>query len=172
MSVDNNVRTEIIPGRSTTTPALDTIEYTEALLHYMQQRFDIASAVKQLSEATATASRDGDANVTLGFISRKQGLLENLESVQQQLALYLNDDPETRVWSSPQRRQQCRQLSEQGTRILQETAQIEESAIQEMTTKRDAIAAQLQDGRDSTIARTVYGTSDALSNGGLDVSDL
>lgn len=147
-------------------------DYTEFLLQCMQERGQIAADLKHLAEAQRDAASQGDVNVTLGFLSRKQVLLDNLATLQEKMQPYFHDDAEQRKWSSSDRRELCRQLSERGSQVLQETMHIENSTLADMSTRRDAIAAQLQDGKDSILARNAYGTESVLQESQLDIGDL
>ncbi|MEO8271114.1 MAG: hypothetical protein ABI557_15440, partial [Aureliella sp.] len=92
--------------------------------------------------------------------------------IQIKLKPYFNDDPEQRVWKSAQHRQRCRRLADHGQRLLQETMQLEQQALREMTSRRDAVAAQLQDGKDSILAHTAYMADSFLGESALDISGL
>ncbi|MCA9158388.1 MAG: hypothetical protein KDA72_08680 [Planctomycetales bacterium] len=147
-------------------------QYTDILLHCMQERCDLLEALKTLAESQANAASHTEIDLTLGLLGRKQGLLEELADVQLRLKPYFNDDPEQRVWKSAEHRQRCRRLADQCQRLLQETMQLEHEALQEMTLRRDAVAAQLQDGKDSILAHTAYMADSFLGQSALDISDL
>lgn len=146
--------------------------YTDFLLDCMHQRRQILDALKTLAESQAMTAEQAEIDLTLGVLGRKQALFDELADVQQLLQPYMNDDPESRLWRSSEHRQQCRQLAEQGQRLLQETMHIEQLTLQEMTSRRDAVAAQLQDGQDSILAQTAYQTDSMLGPGVLDIADL
>ena len=83
-------------------PSLETtstaVEYTERLSHLLQERLDLAIAIKQISDSQIQAARSGEVNVTLGLIARKQSLLEQLEQLRQGMQPYYLDDPDRRQW--------------------------------------------------------------------------
>ncbi|QDV27625.1 hypothetical protein [Aureliella helgolandensis] len=149
-----------------------TVQYTEYLVRCMEERLQTAQSLRLLADSQSDATAQGDINVTLGFISRKQVLIEHLEVLRIQMQPYFDDDAESRVWVSPQRRQECRELAEAGTRLLQEISHFEQKTLEEMSRQRDAVAAQLQDGRDATLARSAYSADDVLSESALDISNL
>lgn len=153
-------------------PDPGSVEYTENLLSCMQERLGILQALRTLADSQATAAHAGDIDVALGHLSRKQGLLEDLQALQHRLSPYFQDAPDERVWQSSQRRQQCRQVVEAGKRLLQETLQLEKNCIDELTSRREAVAAQLQDGQDSILARTAYTADNLLVQSTLDIDDL
>ena len=147
-------------------------QYTDFLLHSMHQRCELLEALKILAESQAIAASHAEIDLTLGLLGRKQALLEELAGVQLKLKPYFNDDPEQRVWKSAEHRHRCRELADQGQRLLQETMQLEQEALQEMTSRRDAVAAQLQDGKDSILAHTAYMADSFLGESALDIGDL
>ncbi len=147
-------------------------QYTDFLLNCMQERCDLLEALKTLAESQAIAASHAEIDLTLGILGRKQALLEELADVQNKLKPYFNDDPEQRAWKSAEHRQRCRKLADQCQRLLQETMQLEHEALQEMTSRRDAVAAQLQDGKDSILAHTAYMADSFLGESALDIGDL
>ncbi len=147
-------------------------EYTEALLAFLQERCELLEALKTLADAQAAAAGLTEIDTTLGLLGRKQSLLEELADVQEKLQPYMADDPEQRMWSSPERRRQCQQIAEQGQQLLKATMQLEHQALEQMTSRRDAVAAQLQDGSDSILAHTAYMADSLLGDSTLDFGDL
>lgn len=146
--------------------------YTDFLLECMRQRCELLAALKALAESQAMTAEQAEIDLTLGVLGRKQALFDELAEVQHKLQPYMHDDPQSRKWSSAQQRQRCRQLAEHGQRLLQETLHIEQHTLQQMTSRRDAVAAQLQDGQDSILAQTAYQADSLLESGSLDIADL
>lgn len=146
--------------------------YTENLLACMQKRLELLQALLALSEAQVAAASDSEVDATLGLLARKQLLLEELADVQTRLAPYMQDEPEQRVWSSSGRREQCQLLAAQGQQLLQTAMQLEQGVLDQMSSRRDAVAAQLQDGRDSILAHTAYKADSLLGASTLDIGDL
>lgn len=146
--------------------------YTDFLLDCMRQRRELLETLKTLAESQAMTAEQTEIDLTLGVLGRKQALFEELADVQRLLQPYMHDDPESRLWRSAEQRERCRQLAEQGQRLLRETMHIEQLTLQEMTSRRDAVAAQLQDGQDSILAQTAYQADSMLGAGALDIADL
>jgi len=150
----------------------NSTDYTERLLQCMQQRLELLQALVGLTNAEREASDNDDIDVTLGLLARKQGLIDDLVDVQSSLQPFMHDDPEARVWSSPERREECRRLADAGGQLLLRILQLDQTAIEQLTSKRDAVAAQLRDGQDSILARTAYTADSVFQEGTLDVQDL
>ena len=147
-------------------------EYTERLLHCMESRLALLRSMQALGRAQAEAAVGNDINVTLGVLARKQALLEDLAEINERLVPYFEDDPEERVWSSPDRRDLCREIASECQRLLQIAIQVDRTTVEEISNRRDAIAAQLQDGSDSILAHTAYTAGANLNGGELDIGGV
>ncbi len=154
-----------------TTIDANSIEYTEFLLACMQARLELLEALMTLAD-TQSAIGQSDIDTLFGLLARKQALLEELASVQAKMSPYLKDEPNQRVWKSHARREYCRTLGNQAKQILQQTMLIESTTVEQWTARRDAVAAQLQDGKDSNLARTAYMADHFLAECTLDIGDL
>ncbi|MEZ6135919.1 MAG: hypothetical protein R3C53_13530 [Pirellulaceae bacterium] len=146
-------------------------EDTEFLFQCMQHRRDILRSLRLLTDSHAAAAQADDINVTLGILARKESLLDELAQVLASLQRFHHDDPERRQWISPQRRQTCQALADEGDRLLNETVQLEQATLEEMQSQRDAVAAQLQNGTNSILAHNAYTAGEQLESS-LDLSDL
>jgi hypothetical protein len=124
----------------------------------------------ELAKQQTTITQSGDATILLSFLSRKQPLMDRLEEIQEGLAIYAEDDPAQRQWRSPELRQTCRAASQRCQQLLSEIVLLEKQSLDEMSVRRDALAAQLQDGQDGSLASQAYRSTDALSEGSLDLT--
>jgi hypothetical protein len=149
-----------------------TCQYTETLVGYMQERLELLEALRALADAQAAASEHPEIDTTLSLLARKQTLLQDLANIQVKLSPYMHDEPSQRLWSSASRRQYCQKLADQGQQLLQATLQVEQHSLEKMTSRRDAIAAQLRDGQDSILAHTAYMADQMLGESVLDISSI
>jgi hypothetical protein len=149
-----------------------TCQYTETLVDCMQERLELLEALRALADAQAAASEHPEIDTTLSLLARKQALLQELANIQEKLSPYMRDDPNQRLWSSSDRRQHCQQLADQGQHLLQATLQLEQHSLEKMTSRRDAVAAQLRDGQDSILAHTAYRADQLLGESILDISSI
>ncbi len=107
--------------------------------------------VKQ-SELVAT----GEFGSLLRLLSVKNQLIVALQSIEQQLAPFHAQDPETRVWSSPAARERCAGQSAECQKLLAEVMEMERDNEQKMTERRDQVASQLQTAQSASTARRAY----------------
>lgn len=146
------------------------VNYTDTLHALMAAKLEVLEQLCALAKQQATVTQSGDATILLSFLSRKQPLMDRLGELQGQLAIYVDDDPTARVWRSPELRQQCRVASEQSQQLLAEIVLLEKQSLDQMSERRDALAAQLQDGRDGKLAAQAYHSSTSLAEGSLDLT--
>lgn len=131
-------------------------EYTDVLFDCMQKRVALARNLWQLNEAQSVAALASETDALMGILARKQGLLDALAEIQTKLQPYLSDDPDARCWSSQQRREECRINSEESQRLLADLMRAEQSTLDEVTARREAIGALLRDGMDAISTRDAY----------------
>lgn len=146
------------------------VKYTDNLHALMAAKVEVLEQLCELARQQATITQSGDATILLSFLSRKQPLMDRLSDVQSQMAVYVDDDPTARVWRSPELRQACRADSEHCQQLLSEIVLLEKQSLDQMSERRDALAAQLQDGRDGSLAAQAYHSSAALAEGSLDLT--
>lgn len=146
------------------------VQYTDNLFALMESKVEVLEQLCELARQQATITQSGDATILLSFLSRKQPLMDRLMEIQSGLSIYTTDDPATRVWRRTDLRQTCRLTSERCQRLLAEIVLLEKQSLDEMSDRRDALAAQLQDGRDGSLATQAYQASEALDEGSFDLT--
>jgi hypothetical protein len=107
--------------------------------------------VKQ-SELVATA----EFGSLLRLLSVKNQLIVALQAIEQQLAPFHEQDPETRAWSNSAARERCASQSADCQKLLAEVMEMERSNEQKMTERRDQVAGQLQAAQSASTARRAY----------------
>ncbi|MCC6508351.1 MAG: hypothetical protein IT423_04540 [Pirellulaceae bacterium] len=146
------------------------VEYTDNLAILMEAKMAVLEPLSELAKQQATITQTGDAEILLSFLARKQPLMDRLAELQSELAIYTHDDPAARVWRSAEHRSACRSASERCQNLLAEIVLLEKQSLDEMSQRRDAMAAQLQDGRDGNLAAQAYQAAGALEASSLDLS--
>lgn len=143
---------------------------TDNLYALMTAKVEVLEQLCELAKQQATITQSGDATILLSFLSRKQPLMDRLGEIQADLTCFAHDDPEQRLWRTPELRLTCRAAAERCQQVLAEIVLLEKQSLDEMSMRREALAAQLQDGHDGTLAAQAYHSSDALSEGCLDLT--
>ena len=147
------------------------LAYTDRLAELVLAKVETLQQLCELARQQASITQTGDATILLSFLARKQPLMDRLQEVQQALAEYQDDDPEARVWRSDPMRAACRSASDRCQHLLAEIVLLEKQSLDEMSERRDAMAAVLQDTRDASHAAEVYHSADALMESSLDLSN-
>jgi hypothetical protein len=130
---------------------------TEQLFTLLEAKRGLLSELRTLAILQADTIDRQEISELLNLLARKQGLMDRLMALQQHLQSFHEEDPDTRVWSSPQRRSECRETKRQCDQWIQEILIMEERAAVNMTAQRDAVAGQLLQSADSMRLSRAYG---------------
>ncbi len=133
---------------------------TEILAGLINKKYEVLSLLRQLARAQVNVVRDGDMTRLMKLLATKQDLLNQLQSVERDIDPFRNQDPESRQWRSPQRRQQVRDMTTRCESLLNEIMLVEKQCESELVVRRDAAANRLQGIHSVTQATDAY-----LSNG-------
>jgi hypothetical protein len=98
----------------------------------------------------------GEVGALLRLLSVKNQLIAALQTIEQQLTPFHEQDPETRVWSDPAARERCARQAAQCQVLLDQIMEIERDCEQKMTERRDHVASQLQAAQSAGAARRAY----------------
>lgn len=125
--------------------------------------------LRDLGAAQCTLAAGGALGELLQLLSVKQGVLAQLQTVQQELAPYRHDDPEARRWSSPAERAAAAQAVADCDALLAEIVAQEQTSEAQLRLRRDAAAEQLSGAHSAAAARDAYGHYAAAAAGQLDL---
>ncbi|HBE69917.1 MAG TPA: hypothetical protein DDW52_17360 [Planctomycetaceae bacterium] len=147
-------------------------EYTDFLYSCMQRRLELAESLLELQRRQPSSATEENSDALIGVLSRKQSLLNSLARLQQTLTPYLEDDPESRVWSEPGQRAQCQELSAASQQILEEVLQADSQLLDAATARREAIAAELRDSRSAITTKNAYQGEGGTAGSRLDIGGV
>ena len=115
-----------------------------------------------LAQADLVTQHDMTSLMTL--LSRKQELMSALGRVQSALARFQDEDPELRVWSTPGRQKDCKDMVARCDQLLQELIVMEDRSLNSMNLQRESVAAQLQQNIDACTIQNAYHSSDVYES--------
>lgn len=144
---------------------------TKKLAQLIQRQWTALSALRQLILQQSECLGADNVELLLSLLARKQPLLEELLQVQSELSVYRDQDAEQRQWSSAAERLACQALAAKCDEVHQEILRLENGALGELEIRRTAVAAQLQDCRDSTLANSAYSSEAFLESSSLDLTN-
>lgn len=145
----------------------------DELAQLIQQRWTTLRQLLDLGNQQADAIHTGHMNELMAVLSQKQSPLNRLAEISTRIRAAAADDPESRSWSNPTARDQCRRQQDECEQMHMELLAIEaacESALQE---SRAVIGQQIEQlDASHRAARHYQSESPALSAGGrLDLSE-
>jgi hypothetical protein len=147
-------------------------DYTDRLLTLMTVKLELVESLYALSASQQALLPGEDVSSLLGVIARRETLIDQLSQVQHQLQPYQVDDPERRVWCSPDRRDTCLKVVGKIEKLMKEVLRLDGQTLDAMCQQRDTIAAELRHGLDSNLAERAYAPNDSLQQSVLDINDL
>jgi len=143
---------------------------TEQLFALMEAKHSVLADLRTLAVTQSEAIHKQDISELLNLLARKQVLMDRLMTLQQRFVTFQDEDPELRIWSSPDRRKACQETKRTCDQWIQEILVMEQRAADEMTAQRDAVAGQLLQVSDSMRLSRAYGFEGIASeddDGGL-----
>lgn len=144
---------------------------TQQLSDLIERQLSILSALRLLAVQQADCLGADDGELLLSMIARKQPLIEELLQIQIELQPYRNEDPDQRVWSDSAARERCKAMVASCDQLHQEIVRLESQSLDELENNRNAVAAQLQDCRDASLATSAYTADTVLSQSSLDLTN-
>lgn len=129
---------------------------TDKLYQLCEQRLHVLQQIRALTLQQYDQVHTLETDQLLSLLAQKQHLLDEIQSIQAQLIPYQQEDPDSRRWSSKERRAQCREWMEQGQGILKDLVALEAASIEALSQQRDGVASELQLYRSSQEVRSAY----------------
>jgi len=150
---------------------METTTDTQQLSALIERQWNILSALRVLALQQVDCLGAEEGEMLLSMIARKQPLIEELLLIQRQLGPYRGQDPEQRTWQDESARACCQAMQASCENLHQEIVRLESMALGELEMNRNAVAAQLQDCRDATLATSAYTADTVLSESSLDLTN-
>jgi len=147
----------------------DRIE-TDELAELIGKKLVVLEQLRGLSRRQSDLIADGDIQRLLGVLSAKQTLLVELQKLQKLLEPFRKQEPDARRWRTPHDRQRCRQAAERCETLLSEIMLIDRQSEAEMTRRRDAVQARLEECHSCAEATRAYLRPAAALRGNIDLT--
>jgi len=142
---------------------------TESLFALIDSKLHLLVEMHSMSLAQTDLVSQHDMSSLMSLLSRKQELMTALSEAQTKIALFRDQDPEKRSWSSPDRRKECQVKVARCDQLLQELIVMEDRSLGSMNLQRESVVAQLQQNIDASTIQNAYHSSD-LEESSLDSS--
>jgi cell division septum initiation protein DivIVA len=143
---------------------------TEILSQRMQQKLELLGQLRELGLHQVALIDAGDMAQLLRLLAAKQRVLSALTSVERALDPFRGQDPEKRIWSSPDDRQRCAQMAADCERLLAMIVERERHSQMQMSLRRDEVSARLEAARGTVEAQRAYANSPHYPANQLDLT--
>jgi hypothetical protein len=133
---------------------------TESLFVLIESKLHLLKEMQAMSLVQTDLVAQHDMTALMSLLSRKQELMGALGGVQSRLAGFQQQDPEQRLWATPDRRKACQDMVTRCDQLLQELIVMEDRSLGSMNLQRESVAAQLQQNVDACAIQNAYNSHD------------
>ena len=127
---------------------------TDKLADLVAKRHSCLVQLHKLGVKQSEFIASGEISSLLRLLSVKNQLIVALQSIEQQLAPFHDQNPEMRQWASVEARENCSRQAAECKQLLDQVMRLECENEAKMTQRRDQIAQQLQ-----TSQASAFGTA-------------
>jgi hypothetical protein len=129
---------------------------TEQLAALVAAKQHVLEILVQLSRRQLEVIATGDMTLLMKVLSAKQTVMSQLQTIEREMTPFRDENPDERVWRSPEDRTACQARAERCNSLLTEALRLEQQAEQAMVEKRDATGATLAAMQTAADARMAY----------------
>jgi hypothetical protein len=129
---------------------------TAALIDLIQRKHRVLAQLRDVGRRQMELVNGRDTASLIKLLATKQSLIVALQGVEQELTPYTREDPEQRIWPSPETRAQCSAHASECNAMLREIVELEKQGMELLTVHRNEIAAQLQQMHAAAEVRSAY----------------
>jgi hypothetical protein len=129
---------------------------TERLAELVRHKHQVLSRLRDAGLRQTDLVARGEISTLLKVLAAKQHLIATLQSLEHELRSYYGEDPEQRVWRSPQERAECAQRVSECNALLEEIVRLEKVGAEKISARRNEVAEQLQQVHSAAQVRGAY----------------
>ena len=133
-----------------------TVQDTDQLTELIRLKHKCLIELRAMGVRQQACVDQGQMSDLIKLLGAKQALINRLGQVERAMDPFRAQDPEARVWRSPEERAKCRQISRECDEILGEILEGERQSEAVLRVRRDETAKQLQGTHASTATRQAY----------------
>jgi len=143
---------------------------TEKFFQLIREKHERLLRLRDFSQRQLQFVDEENMNALLELLAAKQKLLIEMEGADNELKKYRVDDPDQRIWTSPELRNQCREAVSQCDRLIREILETDHLAEQQLIEKKERAGQLLKQFDNSARVQNAYRQqkkhSDMTKNGG------
>lgn len=129
---------------------------TVQLAELVRRKHQVLMQLREIGRRQIDLANSGDIASLLNLLATKQQLIAGLQTLEHELTPYYAEDPNGRVWNSPQDRADCAQRVIECNALLEEIVRLEKLGAEKITDRRNEVAEQLQQVHSATQVRGAY----------------
>lgn len=143
---------------------------TDILTALVRQKLDCLQQLWRLGGQQNELIEGGEMSQLLKVLAAKQRLLNAMQAIEQKLNPFRDEDPQQRIWRSPQDRQRCADMISESEQLLGKIMEHEQQCEGQLRHRRDEAAQRLQGAHVASQARDAYSQHPPNATGNLDLS--
>lgn len=143
---------------------------TDVLARLIDNKHALLVQLLELAQRQAIFVEQGDMTRMMSLLAMKQRLLNAIEQLERQLDPFREQDPDARVWRSPDDRARARETSTACDALLRQIMAVEKQCEGGMSLRRDEAAERLQAAHFSSQAAHAYASLPGAAGGQFDIS--
>ncbi len=143
---------------------------TDRLAELLCLKLRVLEQVLTISQSQLDFVQRDEVDSLMELLAAKQVLLDQMRDLQTELTTFRTEDPDKRVWHSPQRREQTQRVAARCEAVLEEIMQLEKESERQLVVQRDAVAADLKAADRAEFARDAYSTASAPFSSGFEIT--
>lgn len=132
------------------------MQATELLTVLIRKKHQVLVQLREIGRRQTELVTCGDIATLLKLLAAKQQLIAALQGLEGELKPFYAEDPEARVWRSPEERAECARQANECNALLEEVVALEKLGAEKMNTRKNEVAGQLQQVHAAAHVRTAY----------------
>jgi hypothetical protein len=142
---------------------------TDTLAELIAAKRDRLAALGELGRRQLAMIEEGDMDRLLDLLAVKQRCLNELQRIERALDPFRREDPERRVWRTPEARSRCAEQIDECRTMLAEIVSREKCSERALVERRDQAARQLEGAYRGIQARGAYAPTEPATSHQLDL---
>ena len=135
---------------------MTTLHSSQQLYGLICQQREVLLELKHFAKVQHQIAQQNELGRLVSLLAAKQKAIQRLQEIDRNLAPFQNQDPESRVWSSQEQRDECRRIAKECPRLLAEIMKLEQIAEETLTAQREMISQQVEQSTTRSQAATAY----------------
>ncbi|MGD9126228.1 MAG: hypothetical protein PVH19_02515 [Planctomycetia bacterium] len=150
---------------------MTTTYETDQLAELVTTKLKCLIELREMGVRQQKCIEDEKMSDLIKVLGAKQTLINRLGQIERAMDPFRTDDPESRVWRSPENRAECRKNVEECDAILAQILEGERQSESILRVRRDETAEKLQSSYASSVTRTAYAEAQPRATSQIDFTE-